>query len=239
MNVKIQILWPTVRPSMMDATCNRWYDAVSGKVPINLTVGVSTEEMAAELKPQLPGASIIVTGTDRPGPVWAVHRLASTVRELNDQDIIIVATDDFDAPWHWDLFLAERMKNFCGALLIKDGVRKPGDRVMAMPIMTYGCFVKLNRIIVHPDYTWHYSDAELYENLSALGMLHPAQGESHPVFQHNHWTIGKRPRDSVDKLARRMHVRDRNTFQRRMKMSVQERLVYKEGARGEKATDVA
>jgi hypothetical protein len=221
----IHILWPTARLGVMKESVVNWLRSATGSATINLTIAVNTEAEAEEIRgwKNFHACNVIVTGAHRLGPVWPVHQLCKQLVAEED-DIVILATDDFLPPLGWDTFIRNRL-DYCGALIINDGVRKRGDRLMTLPIMTYSCLLKINRLIVHPDYGWHFADAELYENLDALGLLRDARGFNDPVFEHLHWTKGKRKKDDVDQIARRTHSKDKLTFARRMKMTIEERLI--------------
>jgi len=222
----IHILWPTARPAVMVGQYFHWNYRRTSESPCYLTVAVNTEAEADGIKKSdlwTKSNQVIVTGAHRLGPVWPVYQLCKQLT-ANDDDIVILGTDDFSPPEGWDDFILKRL-DYCGALIINDGVRKRGDRLMTLPIMTYSCLLKINRLIVHPDYGWHFADAELYENLDALGLLRDARGFNDPVFEHLHWTRGKRKKDDIDQIARRTHSKDKLTFARRMKMTIEERLV--------------
>lgn len=231
----IHILWPTARLEKMKSQHDLWMTRSSGNIRTDLMVAVKTQQDKESIGhgiicpvgesgiAQHGKLNVIVTGAERLGPVWAIHQLTHQV-EGEDGDIIIVATDDFLPPHRWDEFIWDKLRGTKSALMINDGVRGPTDRIMTLPIMTYECLLRLNRIVNHPDYGWHYSDAELYENLDALGLLVDVRGPENPVFEHEHWTKKKREYDAVDRVARKTHAIDRQTFRRRMKMSIEERL---------------
>ncbi len=233
MTPTIHILWPTARLDAFRRRLATWFENDLSTWRIVFEVAVNTQAEADEIsgwpewKMYLEHGAfrVHVTGTEPRGPVAAVSKLCRKL-EGGEGDVVILATDDFSPPLGWDQYIVDRIgyPNICAALMVNDGVRGRADRIMTLPIMTWSCFLKINRLIVHPDYVWHYADAELYENLAALDLLRDARGPDQPVFEHQHWTIKKRARDGVDKIARRNHLADKKAFRRRMAMSVEKRL---------------
>ncbi len=221
----IHILWPTARLEVMRASVANWRRSATSGAAISLTIAVNTDDEALTIRnwQNFPACNVIVTGTHRLGPVWPVFQLCKQL-VAEDDDIVILGTDDFLPPLGWDQFIFNRL-NYCGALVVNDGIKTKG-RLMTLPIMTYSCLLKINRLIVHPDYGWHFADAELYENLDALGLLKDARGPGDPVFEHQHWTKGKRKKDEIDQIARKTHSKDKLAFTRRMQMTIEERLKY-------------
>jgi len=214
----------------MTATHARWMKTASGKLNIATRVAVNTEEQ----RRQLLFLDVEVCGEARPGPVWSTHILAKNVSGKSG-DIVILVSDDFFPPepwddgtnlWHWDTWLASvaEAQGDCG-ILVADGLQ-PGPPIpvpMTIPIMTYGCLLRLNRIIYHPDYHWQFSDAELMWNLGELGLLLDKRTTG-PVFEHKHWLVGKRVNDAHDSVGLNKESADRITYGKRMAMSLADRL---------------
>lgn len=230
----IHILWPTARVQTFRRQLAKWFENDLSVCRIVVKVAVNTQTEADEIagwsewKIYLDHGMIVVnvTGSEPRGPVAAAFKLCRQL-EGKDGDVIILATDDFSPPLGWDQYIVDRIgyPHICAALLVNDGI-KTKERLVTLPIMTWSCFLRLNRLIVHPDYGWHYADAELYENLAALDLIRDVRGPGEPIFEHQHWTIGKRTKDSIDRISRQTHARDRRTFKRRMAMSVEERLTH-------------
>lgn len=233
----IQILWPTVRPEKMLKTLDRWLEDASGKHDIRLNVAVNTAEDAECLASRHGMPNILITGTERRGPVWPVYRLGQdliNVKAMCHDDIVIVVSDDFLAFTDWDKWLEEKMciqsegykayHPLFRGLMVNDGYQCRDGRAMTLPIMTFGALKALNGIIYHPEYNWQFCDNELFENLTALGILKEAR-DNGPTFRHEHWITGHRQKDAHDLFGDEKSAVDRATFERRMKLPLAERLI--------------
>ena len=214
----IKLLWPTVRPEVMKQTYKHWIDTAAKQNRISIKIAVNTQEQ----RDQLTGfKDVIIIGDKRRGPVYATSRLAKEV-EGEPKDIVILVSDDFYSPPKWDIWLDKQFKNHNGALMVRDTWQQ-GDCI-TIPIMTYSCLLKLNRIIYHTSYTWQFSDEELYHNLHDLKLLKSMRNKKYPIFEHRHWCNGKRKFDGNDVFGTKSGGADNKNFRQRMKMKVQERL---------------
>lgn len=213
----IHLLWPTARPEIFKNTHKSWIDAAYDKNLIKTLVAVDTDEH----KLQLHEYDVIVTYKENPGVAEATYVLTTFVKS-SPGDIIILASDDFYAPHHWDQWIINQFNNYSGCLLIQDGYQQGG--CVTLPIMDHDCLIKLNRVIYHPSYRHQYSDAELYDNLSQMSMLKNLRGPENPIFEHRHWANGKRQLDSVDDACNNQGYHDSINYNNRSKMSLQERL---------------
>ncbi len=221
----IHILWPTVRPAKMLKTLDHWMEMSSGKHDINLTVAVNTEADGDDLQQSVARSKIMVTGTERLGPVLPVYKLGRNLINKNHEhsDVVIVISDDFFSFKDWDEWITNELKGTTAGLMVHDGYQKREGRAMTLPIMTFGALKALNGIIYHPDYHWEFCDNELFENLTALGMLKETR-DGGPTFRHEHWVTGHRVKDEHDMHGASKSPEDKATFERRMKLSLEERL---------------
>jgi hypothetical protein len=166
--------------------------------------------------------NVYVSG-DKKGVTNACHYLTH-LPDLDgpDEDIVILASDDFYAPKGWDQWLVKAFTKPIEAIRVNDGYT-PLDNI-TIPIMTMGCLKRLNRIIYHTSYHHSYSDTELFYNLKELGLLTDLWNDS-PVFEHKNWANNKRPMDDADKTLRGqiLHA-DSNNYNIRMSISVEDRL---------------
>ena len=213
---KIWLLWPTARPNIMKATWEQWQKLSSKKCQINTIIAVNTIDQRKELA---DFKDVLIVG-DKPGVTHACYALTKSITAPL-KDIIILVSDDFFPPKNWDIFILQQFKSFEGCLLVKDGYQ--GGGCVTIPIMTMRCLEKLNRILYHPIYKHEFSDAKLFDNLQALGMIkNLRKDESSPIFEHRHWANGKRDFDHVDKAA--AGGNDGALYEKRRKMSLKDRL---------------
>ncbi len=213
----IHLLWPTARPQQFIKTHKHWLSTAQNPNNIQTTIAVDTPEE----KQQLPEYNVIITNKQKPGVAYATYELTKNLT-ANPKDIIILASDDFYPPEHWDTWITEQLNNYDGCLLIKDGYQTGG--CITLPIMTYNCLYKLNKIIYHPSYNHQYSDAELWVNLNEMGLIKNLRGPEHPLFQHKHWANGLREYDHIDHKANSCGGTDDNNFKNRCKLPLSERL---------------
>jgi len=213
----IYLLWPTARPNIFKETHKFWLKKADDPKNIKTMVAVDTKGE----KKQLSDYNVIVTEKKEPGVAVATYALSKIVQaELSD--IIILASDDFYPPDSWDTWVIGQFTKFKGALMIRDGYQEGG--CITLPIMTYDCLLKLNRVIYHPSYRHQFSDAELWVNLRDLKLLKNLRDKRNPLFEHKHWANGKRNHDHVDALCNSNGGKDSNNYDKRLKMSVEERL---------------
>lgn len=215
----IIILWATARPDTFRQTHKAWMDAAVFKHKIRTYVAVDTEGQ----REQLRDFNCIVTHNARPGVCFPCFCLTQSVTG-KDNDIIVFASDDFFPPQHWDSFLAKQLNHEPARLLIvNDGIQHSGG-VVTIPILNYAGLLQLNRVIYHPAYKHMWSDVELYDVASALGMVKDIRGSEPTVFEHRHFIKAQRPKDAIDMAVAPSLETGRTLYQQRTKLSVRERL---------------
>jgi hypothetical protein len=212
----IHLLWPTIRPTMMSATYHHWLANADNK-NFRLLVAVNTQEQKDAI--HIPGAEVLVSGNVK-GVTYACKMLTDAV-EAEDDDIIILASDDFYAPLHWDRWVKKVLAGKVAAVHVHDGYIKQDS--MTIPIMTMSCLKRLNRIIYHTSYIHQYSDTELMHNLRELNLLIDKWDNS-PVFEHKNWALKKREIDEHDAHYIKVGSQDANTWHTRSKLPIEERL---------------
>jgi hypothetical protein len=164
----------------------------------------------------------MIVGDEKPGVAYATHCLSQSVIARHE-DIIILASDDMRPPRSWDTWVLEHFREgFDGCLLVNDGYQT--GECVTLPIMTYGCLLRLNKIIYHPAYSHAFSDNELYDICSELGLLKNLRQPNQPVFEHVHWDAGKRAIDAVDERVKALFWIDKEIYQKRKSLSVVEKL---------------
>jgi hypothetical protein len=224
----IHILWATIRPQMFNVVYKMWLERSSNK-DIITHVAVNSEADANIVKQVLgKNDEVIIVTTDRKGVCYPSYMLSSKL-EANKDDIVIFASDDFTPPNQWDSYLNSKLNNKEGALFVRDGYQAPDSSNMlhpciTIPIMTYGCLEKLNKVIYHPAYYHMFSDCELYLNLKDLGLLIDDRMTDVTIFEHHHWAGGKRNPDQNDQNYNSKWVEDDIMWKKRNLMSVEERL---------------
>lgn len=225
----IHILWATIRPQLFNQMYKIWLNNVADITKIKTHVAVNSENDAIIIRPVLgKNDEIVIINSERRGVCYPSYMLSSKL-EANKEDIVIFASDDFLPPNNWDIYLENKLKGKEGALFVRDGYQLPDSSNMlhpciTIPIMTFGCLEKLNKIIYHPAYYHMFSDCELYLNLKDLNLLIDDRKTDLTVFEHHHWAANKRNADVNDQNYNNKWSEDDNTWKSRKNMTVKERL---------------
>jgi hypothetical protein len=216
----IHLLCPTVRPEMMKSTLEQWITTAVRKDRIRIKVAVNTDEDRSRLLYSL-FSDILVIGTKRPGAPYAVFRLFQAVEGL-PEDIVVLVSDDTFAPTSWDDWLEKQFDGHDDAIIVDDGWQY--GACVTQPIMTYGCVLKLNRVVNHPSYNHFCADAELFVNLSEMGLVRDLRRGSGQLFEHRNWAGGKRAKDKHDERNISLWGVDEHNQRTRLSLPVKERL---------------
>jgi hypothetical protein len=146
-----------------------------------------------------------------------------------DSDIVVFASDDFLPPKSWDSYLINKLKDKDGSLIVRDGYQLPDFSNMlhpciTIPIMTYSCLLKLNKIIYNPNYYHLFSDSELYLNLKDLNLIIDDRENDQTTFEHYHHSSGKRSSDDADKSYYIKWKEDESMWNKRRLLPVKDRI---------------
>ena len=233
----IHILWATIRPQQFKKMHSEWIKRADNPLNIQTYVAVNWEQHSIELKDYLKNNFLITLNTNKIGVCYPSYQLSSNLGikmgKCENNDIVVFASDDFIAPQGWDTYLKNKLEgkgDVC--LMCLDGYQLPDSSNMlhpaiTIPIMTYGCLLKLNRVIYHPAYNHMFSDVELYLNLKDLSLLYDDRLNDETTFEHLHYAAGKRNADQADQAYNAKWSDDDATWQKRKMMSVEERILVK------------
>ncbi len=234
---KIYLLFATIRPNMFCETYKIWMERLENATAfssnLKTIVGVNSIDDANITKRVLNEAdSVIRVKTNKIGVCYPSYILSSSLKDekdINDNDIIIFASDDFIPCMNWETYLISKLDGKEGCLNLRDGYQLPDssnmrDFIISLPIMTYGCLKKLNYIIYNPCYVHMCSDAELYLNVKELGLLIDDRLTDETTFEHYHWVNNKRSPDQNDQKYNMNFAADEALWQKRKLMRVEDRL---------------
>lgn len=198
----IYMLCPTIRPNMMLDTLKEWVYKSSGQIRLIALIDFHKRDIS--------GTSCI----------------SKMLKELNcekDTDIIFFVSDDLYPPQDWDLAMVAETENYCGAVQFNDNIRR-GAPIFATGCITYGALKKINRTMCHPDYYHCWSDNEVFDNLTEMGMLKDVSQTNPATFDHRHFCEGGRPQDENDIYYHSRFEEGKATYERRKKLTVRQRL---------------
>jgi len=218
---KIHILWATIRPEMFKSTYKYWLREAVNPQGINIHIAVDTEEQREQLK-EFKDSEVIIVANNIKGVTYPCYVLSKNLK-ANPEDIVIFASDDFFPMPKWDVALFQEFKDFDGALLVDDRLNSKYG-IVTIPIMMYSTLQKMNGIIYHPAYTHCWSDNELLEVLSELKILKNITDKPEVYFEHRHYSNGMRVRDASDIGHSERDAIDKQTYNTRKSLSVQDKL---------------
>jgi hypothetical protein len=228
----IHLLWCTIRPEVFKQMHPYWIGRSTNTKNIKTHIAVNVEQHSDYIKEYFKSNSldyrIMTVKTDKIGVCYPSYQLSSTT-EGQTGDIVVFASDDFLPPQNWDQYLISKLEGKEGGLMVRDGYQLPDSSNMqypaiTIPIMTWGCFEKLNKTIYSPVYTHMYSDCELYINLKDTGMLIDDRINDPTIFEHLHHAAGKRKADQLDVQYHVKWQEDELTWNNRKNMPVLERI---------------
>ncbi len=246
----IYVLWPTVRPEIANAGAKMWRALASGRFPIMFYFGVSDpvhiepvmKDVVSAQSPQaiekisdnrIYGA-VHLSNPAITGVTYCATQMTRLpiISNAYDTDIIILASDDFEAPPLWDSHLIDEYQdNPMQALIVNDGYNKETN-IIPIPVVTAALLRRLNGILYHPAYHHFFSDQELYDIVLGIGGGPiNLRKTTAPVFRHRHWSFGGRQKDSFDQRNNARWTSDSNTYDARKNMSLEQKLALPEGWR--------
>lgn len=228
----IHILWCTVRPKAFKVMHEQWIKRSSNRENILTHVAVNNDIDLVYISDNCTTHRIINLMTDKKGVCLPSYRLSSTL-EYEEDDIIVFASDDFIPPNNWDTYLINKLSGRKDALFVRDGYQLPDSSNMlhpaiTIPIMKGHTLKMLNGAIYHPEYTHMFSDCELYLNLRELNLLFDDRISDETTFEHLHHASGKRVADDNDRQYYSNWRLDEETWNKRKKMTLEERLFVNE-----------
>lgn len=226
----IHLLWCTIRPETFTQMYPYWVGRAKDKTNVKLHIAVNNEEHKDIVNNNFAGNNfrILNVNTSKIGVCYPSYQLSSTTEGVVG-DIVVFASDDFLPPQNWDEYLINKLSGKEGGLMVRDGYQLPDSSNMqypaiTIPIMTWGCFERLNKKIYNPIYDHMYSDCELYLNLKDLGLLLDDRMVDQTVFEHLHHASSKRRADNFDVEYHKNWKSDEEKWNYRRFLPVEERI---------------
>jgi hypothetical protein len=164
-----------------EAAMREWRGNAGGRHPIEYFLSVDEDDTDLEGYRDLAARMQVrlVVGTNR-SLVDAVNRAAA----LTSGDLLIVVSDDFGCPTHWDDALAEVAGTRRDmAIQIHDG---SSANCLTLPIVGRALYERLG-YLYYPGYFSMFADDDLTSVARSLGVLCEAH---HLQFPHRHYSFG-------------------------------------------------
>jgi len=125
-------------------------------------------------------------------------------------DLLIVVSDDFDCPEHWDTLLLRALdgkEDF--VVKTQDGIQKT---LITLPIMDRKYYERFG-YVYHPAYKHMFSDTEM----TAVGHMLGRVVNVPLLFEHKHYSVGKMKKDAINKKNNATWDQGKKLFHERLK----------------------
>ena len=202
--MKISIIHPSrSRAKMAYETAHKWLD--NSEDNFEYILSLDYDDRTEYKNPFTDG--IVIRNKNR-SAIDAINNAA----KVASGDILIVVSDDFDCPIHWDEMIIN------GSEGKSDWIAKTPDGIqqwiITMPIMDRAYYNRF-RYIYHPDYLHMFCDTEL----TCVADLTGRKIELNIPFTHNHYSTGKSVKDEVSIKADATWNQGENLFIERAKIN--------------------
>jgi hypothetical protein len=207
--MKYGLAYPTRRAHCIAPVVKMWEDRAADKSRLTWCIGVDKKDYETEIA---AGLRFVAYGGNN-----YVQAANAACAKLADKgvDYLIVVSDDFIPPFHWDVALdrviAENGNTTSAVLHVNDG--GSGD-LCTLPIVGINRYWRFG-YMYHPSYESMFCDTELTARAQLDCSLVDAR---HLLFEHLHPVNKKRPMDAVDKAhaSDARFARGKEIFQRRL-----------------------
>lgn len=187
--MKISVIHPSrERAKLAFKTAENWFKKADNRFEYILSLDQSdqTKELYYQLYlNQFPDALCCLN--QNISAIEAVNKAA----KISIGDILIIISDDFDCPEHWDTLLLKALDGKSDFVLKTDDLYQP--TLVSLPIMDR-IFYERYGYIYYPGYKHMFCDQEM----TAAALMTGKYLKSSLVFPHNHYTTGKTPKDEIN-----------------------------------------
>ncbi len=185
--MKISLIHPSrSRPEKAKLTADLWIDRA--QYPENIEHILSLDYSDPFRCNYTHIHSLIVNDND------CVVQATNIAAAISTGDILIYLSDEFVAPHGWDSLITSRMQLETPQLLkVHDDLQPFNKDVLTIPIMNRALYTRLG-YFWNPEYRSMFVDQDLYHVCKNNGWLSLAPDL---VFPHEHYSIGKAPKDAT------------------------------------------
>ena len=200
------------RPELCRQVAEKWLTSAKNPGRVLYVVSVDSDD------PMLPAygmalkkiEGVNVTVNPNASAVQAINATAAILSEsYADTDIIVVVSDDFDCPFHWDDALRTHLGKATDFVAKTDDGLQPW--IITLPILDLGYYRRFN-YIYNPSYVHMFCDTEMTHVADLLD-----RKLTLPIkFPHNHYSTGKNKKDRVSEKNDNTWVQGETTYISRM-----------------------
>lgn len=171
------------RPQMALKAFQEWQAKADGDFQYILSIDYSDPSQQEYTRQSFPEDCIII-GNNR-----SIVDATNAAAKLASGDILVVMSDDFGCPDHWDTLIQNHYQDML-LLHVYDTIQRD---VVTLPILSRKLYERLG-YIYHPRYFSMFADNDLTESAKKLGAY---KADFSLVFEHRHWVNGKNKRDAT------------------------------------------
>jgi hypothetical protein len=204
--MKISIIHPSRgRSEKAYTTVRDWTTKADNYNDIEYILSIDDSDTCAYTFLPLTGLVKILISNNR-SAIDAINNAA----KVATGDLLIVVSDDFGCPEHWDTLLLEALEAKSDFLVkTQDGLQ---PTLITLPIMDRAYYNRFG-YIYHPDYLHMFSDQEMTAVGHMLGRVVGLDLE----FPHNHYSTGRNDRDAISRRNDATWAQGEKLFNERLK----------------------
>lgn len=236
------VLWPTIRPGAAAGRVCEWATNAANPERTVFVFGCDdfntamlTHEATGRLRaanrvPAVFARQVLICPGNPGGVAWCATKLTRwALDRVEDEDLVVLASDDFGCMPGWDATLMRTMRGVDN-VAVRDGYHADHTPLLTIPILGGAALRALNGIVYHPTYRHMFSDNEAWLNAQQAGQLRNLRATHQAlVFKHHHYIVSERSRDAHDDRANSWWSKDEATWKARQHLPLQERLRLPEG----------
>lgn len=198
--MRVSLIHPSrSRPYMAFATMQNWLNKADKPFNIEYLLMLDTDDDMLLGYEAIANALIDVNYFNGIGctPTINLSDNKSAIEAINvgaamcKGDLLIVVSDDFDAPQSWDTSLLNSLEGKSDFIVkTQDGIQKT---LITLPILHRAYYERFG-YVYHPDYKHMFSDQEM----TSVGMMMDKVIDLPLHFEHMHYTVGGMEKDQTN-----------------------------------------
>lgn len=203
--MKISIIHPSrQRPDMAASTKSKWLNRADCRENIEYRVVCDEDDPQLGRYEYIIG-NILVCQNHNHSCITAINFGALH----SNGNLLIVVSDDFDCPEHWDTLLLEALQGKEDYCVKTDDKYQPF--IITLPIMDRKYYNRFN-YIYNPSYLHMFCDTEM----SAVAWMLGRYIKVNITFIHNHYTTGAMAKDEINEKNDKSWQQGETLFHKRI-----------------------